>query len=243
MEYAGLAVLGLVTWKLTEPKSHKEKVEHHAKRAMQNEYDSTSSHISEDLTRGQIQSSANTASNIESGWGAGYVPSGRAPWGSSLETTVETNSRNMALWQRARTENAFRQRAHSINQANVHTYPQLMASLTDESVSFNPRAKNYPFRYDEQRTMVDREEQGPGSSLRPDPKLTGTPSTHANDNISIFITQERSAQSINPFARRGEYTIINQPKPQHPDFSAYNRTALYEDYTHGGDTVDAGSFI
>jgi hypothetical protein len=188
-------------------------------------------HIVEDMVRGQIQTAANTAGNIESGsWGTGYTPSGRAPWGSSLEATVQKNSENMHFWQSARAENAFRSRAHSINQGNNHTYPQLMASLTPESVAFNPRAKNYPFRYDEQRTMVDREEQGAGSSLRPDPSLTGVPDTHANNNISVFITKERALQSVNPFARRGEYSILNQPRPQDPDFVPANRTAMYSEF-------------
>lgn len=169
----------------------------------------------EDRLRGQSQQALSGYANVDVGaFAAGYVPSGRAPMGSRLSTTVKVNSRNQAIWEATSFSNAVRTRTTSIDQSNLHHPAQLMASLTDSSIHHNPRARAYPFRYDSERTLVERAEEQPGSSRNPDYTLTGFPSEYAiKDPISLDYTQDRSAQVTNPYAQRGQFAELARGKP------------------------------
>jgi hypothetical protein len=170
----------------------------------------------EDRLRGQSQRALGGHANVDVGnFAAGYVPSGRAPMGSTLNTTVRMNSQSQAVWQTSHFANAVRTRTVSIDQGNVHHPNPLMGSLTPTSVQFNHRARAYPFRYDYDRKKVERSERIPGSSRNPDPKLTGFPSEYSIvDPISLDYTRDRTQQMVNPYARRGQYAELARGQPR-----------------------------
>lgn len=230
MEYALLAALGVGVWKATELPSNYQQLDDLATQSKNDAGSGAgmqSQFALEDRLYGQLQKGLAGLISVDTGgFASGYVPNGRAPMGSSLNNAVNINSKNMASYQTARYKNAFRTRTASVDQGNNHHPVQLMASLTDRSVWANPRAVDYPFRYDEQRTMVNDSELGAGSARRPDPLYTGTPETFANNNLQIEFTKQRTVNMVNPFARRGNYAQLAQGGKPSKNFTPTNRTPV-----------------
>lgn len=216
VEVATLAGLAAVVHWATQSPTSKQKVKDLTAQSMGESMTSfMNEYALEDKLRGQSQQTLSGYANVDVGtFAAGYVPSGRAPMGSRLDTTTRVNSRNQAIWQATSFANAVRTRTTSIDQSNVHHPVQLMGSLTESSIHHNPRARAYPFRYSYDRSLVEHAEEMDGSSRNPDFVLTGFPSTYAiKDPVSLDYTSDRTVQVVNPYARRGQFSELARGKP------------------------------
>lgn len=164
----------------------------------------------EDLLLGQHMNAQNGALSVESGFDGAYTPRGRAPYGSSLSETLAMNAESQSMYTRARNRHGFRQRAHPISQYSAHLPVEIVASASDGSVNnLFPHAASYPFTYSEGHDKIRHAEFSAGGPARPFPHLTGVPQTFANNDEVILFNQAKTAESMNPYTRRGAVAYLS----------------------------------
>lgn len=158
----------------------------------------------DDLVYGQHMNAQNGAMSVESGFTSSYLPKGRPPYGTSLSELLAVNSKSQSEYTRARNRHGFRVRAHPMSQYSAHLPVEIVASASDGSIGgLLPHAVKYPFTYSEGYSDIYAAEHSAGGPGKPFAHLTGVPQTFANNDEVILFNQAKTAESMNPYTRRG----------------------------------------